>query len=161
MKKFDTPCFHLRQKTLFAHVLPYEEKIDYEAFVYFFIAVVQHKCLHHPKLFSERRGTSLVFEAVYSPALNICDRYLLQKQKRQLRHQNFKSHTDLSTVSRTRCISFLNTFLHQIDKLFNYCQLVIEAGGEYMSDENGHDTIRSKFQFLLFFHAHVSTIENK
>lgn len=36
-------------------------------------------------------------ELLNSPDLSICNWYLLRKQKRQFRHQNFKSHTDLKT----------------------------------------------------------------
>ena len=146
-------------KKLSVRALPYGEKIDSEAFVEFVnrTGVLWRKLWPHPtalkdlhwqhdnarphtaastKAFFERRGISLVFQAPYSPDLNICDRWLFRELKRKLKGELFDSHIELENGFKTAFNQIPeNKFRHQMDKLFDYCQLMIDAGGEYVSDE--------------------------
>ena len=145
-------------RKLSVRALPYGEKIDSEAFVDFVNRTgdLWRKLRQHPtalkdlhwqhdnarphtarstKAFFERRGVSLVFQAPYSPDLNICDRWLFRELKRQVRDKVFESHIELEDGLKSAFHQIPeHKFRHQMDKLFHYCQLVIDAGGEYVSD---------------------------
>jgi transposase len=136
--------------------LPYGTKIDSEAYVNFVhdtgekwrklrsnsIKLKELKWWHdnarphsskETTLFFERRKIEKIYQSPYSPDFNLCDRFLFSKMKKSFKNHVFKSHEEIEEA----CKFFFNslsteTLKNQLDKLFNYCQLVIDNNGEYV-----------------------------
>lgn len=145
-------------KKLSIRALPHGEKIDAQAFIDFVqeTGKLWRKLRRSPatlkelhwqhdnarphtasltKAFFEKKEIELVFQAPYSPDFNICDRWLLRELKRKVSNQRFTSHEELEAALKIAFHSIpAEHFHHQLNKLYDYCQSVIAAKGEYVSD---------------------------
>ena len=67
--------------------------------------------------FVSTRQFNTLWQASYSPVLNLCDRWLFSRLKRSLEHIEVQSQT----LHLIRSIP-QNEFQKELDKLFNHCQ---------------------------------------
>lgn len=85
--------------------------------------------------FLERRQVVSIWQSPYSPDMNLCDRFLFSWIKSELRKQTFHSHTEVeyAALHAMRALSE-DALMAEVEKLLDHCQLVIEAGGDYITD---------------------------
>ena len=76
-----------------------------------------------------------MWQPPYSPDLNICDRWLFQRVKKDLSKQKFENADEVLSAA-LHCLKQTaeNEFIHQIEKLLDDCKLIIEKGGSYLVD---------------------------
>ena len=85
------------------------------------------------KEFLEKRGVNTVWQAPYSPDLNMCDRWLFDRLKLELADDEYETHEEVEEAALRILRSIpQDEYEHQLEKLFSYCQAVIEAGGDYV-----------------------------
>ena len=85
--------------------------------------------------FLEERGVSIVWQSPYSPDFNLCDRFLFNTLKAGLRKQTFQSHLEVEEAALRFLRQLPEEHLHaEIEKLYDHCQAVIDAGGAYVTD---------------------------
>ena len=85
------------------------------------------------KEFLERRGIETLWQPPYSPDLNLCDRWLFDRMKRELKKQTFQTADEVVTRSLDVLRSIPEQeFLHQVSKLLEHCGNVIQRGGDYV-----------------------------
>ena len=78
----------------------------------------------------------MVFQSPYSPDFNLCDRWLFRELKKRLGTVSYKSHTEVEEAIKSAFHSIPEeNFLKQIRLLFDYCQAVIDNGGDYVADK--------------------------
>ena len=67
--------------------------------------------------------------------MNICDRWLFQRLKKDLSKQKFENADEVLS-SALHCLKQIaeNEFIHEIEKLLDDCKLIIENGGNYLVD---------------------------
>ena len=87
------------------------------------------------KSFLERRKVTQVWQAPYSPDLNLCDRWLFEKLKTGLVDMEFKDHQEVEeAVLQVLKEIPQSEFDKQLEKLFVHCQRIIDEGGDYISE---------------------------
>lgn len=88
------------------------------------------------KDFCQRRGLDLLWQAPYSPDLNLCDRFLFHLLKTELyaRRQTFNSHLEIeeAALSVLRDIDE-SLFQNEVDALLDHCEAIIHCGGDYVT----------------------------
>ncbi|QQP54273.1 Uncharacterized protein FKW44_007051 [Caligus rogercresseyi] len=83
--------------------------------------------------FLTRRDVEPVKQSPYSPDLNLCDRFLLQKLKHLLREDEFGSHEEATlAVQRAMRRVSEDELYDQLRKLRGHCHDVIAVGGDYV-----------------------------
>jgi hypothetical protein len=86
------------------------------------------------KNFIEQRGIETVWQSPYSPDLNLCDRFLFKFLKSGLRKETFDSYEEVEKASLRFLRDLPEQVLHnEVEKLYDYCQLVIDEGGAYVT----------------------------
>ena len=87
------------------------------------------------QVFLEQRNITKVFQSPYSPDLNLCDRFVFMWLKSDFSTRRFEDFSDVEEAA-LRWTKSLNedALRKQVQKLIDYCQLVIESGGEYVTD---------------------------
>jgi transposase len=87
------------------------------------------------KEFLEKREVRTLFQAPYSPDLNMCDRWLFSAMKKQLRKQTFNDEQEVKNSALQVLLAIpQTTFSHELQKLLDHCQLVIDNNGDYVID---------------------------
>lgn len=85
------------------------------------------------KQFCERRSISLLWQSPYSPDLNICDRWLFDVLKKQLRSQEFEDAEEVVAAAlRTLRDIPEEALWQQVEKLLQHCKNVIQSKGDYV-----------------------------
>lgn len=85
------------------------------------------------KEFLSRRGIKTLWQPPYSPDLNLCDRWLFDKLKRELNHITFQSAEEAVATSLEVLRSIpQEQFDHQLRKLLEHCELVIDNDRDYV-----------------------------
>ena len=86
------------------------------------------------RLFSGR-GIHQLHQSPYSPDSNLCDRFLFDWMKQSLRQQAYDSPDEVASAALRVLRSMPEQSLtNELRKLVTYCALVIEAGGNYVTD---------------------------
>lgn len=85
--------------------------------------------------FLKRRNVNCLWQAPYSPDFNLCDRWLFKVLKSELRKKQYVDADEVLADS----LQFLksipeNQYQHQLERLLDHCQLVIERGGDYVTE---------------------------
>lgn len=82
--------------------------------------------------FFGRRKVELVKQSVYSPDLNLCDRWLFKELKKSLRRQHFECAQDVLKAA-THAFHQIpeKRFLDELHNLANHCTSVIQYNGDY------------------------------
>ena len=98
------------------------------------------------KDFFNNRSVNLLYQAPYSPDLNLCDRWLNNHLKTTLRKEIFASAPEVEKrVTELMRDIDESVYRKEVDKLMKHCGDVIAAGGEYVTP------ILSYAFFLLFY----------
>lgn len=85
------------------------------------------------KDFIAARKINTIWQSPYSPDLNLCDRWLFDRLKRELEGSEFTSHEEVQSTSLQVLRSIPQSEMaHELDKLFQHCQAVIDCGGDYV-----------------------------
>ena len=93
-----------------------------------------HKSAATTQFFNDR-GITLLWQSPYSPDFNLCDRFLFTTLKSELRKQSFESHLEVEQAALQCLRNLPEELLHQeIQKLYDHCQDVIDAGGDYVTN---------------------------
>lgn len=80
----------------------------------------------------EKRNITKVWQSPYSPDLNLCDRFLFTWMKSDFEKRRFEDHSDVQTAALQWARRLDGNVLRdEVQKLVDYCQLVIESGGSY------------------------------
>ena len=87
------------------------------------------------KQFLAQRKVKTLWQAPYSPDLNMCDRWLFNWIKNAFHGKIFNNADEVAAAALQvlRAIPE-STFLHEIEKLLDHCQMVIEKDGDYVTD---------------------------
>lgn len=87
------------------------------------------------QLFMEQRRVQTVWQSPYSPDLNLCDRFLFRWMKSDLQGQTFHDHKEVEEAALhvLRDMSE-ESLVAEVQKLLDYCQLVIHENGEYVTE---------------------------
>lgn len=82
----------------------------------------------------KRRKVTMLKQAPYSPDLNLCDRWLNNAIKEDLRKEFFHEASDVEkrVLQLMRSIDE-DFYRNEVDKLMNHCLKVVENGGEYIT----------------------------
>lgn len=85
------------------------------------------------KEFIERRGIQTLWQSPYSPDLNLCDRWLFDRLKREMKKITFKD-ADEAVATSLRVLRSIpeDEFLTQVERLLEHCERVIQSGGDYV-----------------------------
>ena len=79
-------------------------------------------------------GTSSCCQSPYSPDLNLCDRWVNEYIKKQLRETEFSDHKEVKqTVSRVLQETVEELYRMELDKLLKHRTQVIACGGAYVT----------------------------
>ena len=85
--------------------------------------------------FIEDRGVDLVWQSPYSPDFNLCDRFLFNSMKKELRKHSFQSEVEVEEAALRFLRQLSEQRLHdEVDELYDHCQTVINEGGAYVTD---------------------------
>ena len=78
--------------------------------------------------FSHSREISTVFQSLYSPDANLCDRFLFLWLKSDFSQRDFDSEDDVegSALQRARLLDG-NHYQREAQRLVDHCQAVIDA----------------------------------
>ena len=84
--------------------------------------------------FFAARHIELLPQPAYSPDLNLCDRWLNDRIKTELRQQHFDNHCDVekAIVDVLRSIP-VEQYRHELEKLIRHCSQIIDVGGGYVT----------------------------
>jgi hypothetical protein len=87
------------------------------------------------KQFLSRRQVNTLWQAPYSPDLNLCDRWLFKWLKKEFQNTEFTGPQEVVTASLQvlRAIPE-SVYLREIEKLLDHCQMVIDNGGDYVTN---------------------------
>ncbi len=85
--------------------------------------------------FIESRDMKTVWQSPYSPDFNLCDRWVFSNMKACLRQQTINNETEVETAA----LQYLrqldkDAIVHEVNRLLQHCQLVIENHGEYITN---------------------------
>ena len=84
--------------------------------------------------FFDRRRIELLQQPPYSPDLNLCDRWINEHIKAQLREVEFDNHEDVEReVIRVLRNTDPEVYRKELDKLLDHCSKVIACGGSYIT----------------------------
>ena len=86
------------------------------------------------KTFLTRKKVKMLFQAPHSPDLNLCDRFLFPLLKKELRKNTYRNHLEVQNKVQDILKHLPRTFLeHELVKLINHCEQVINMNGEYIT----------------------------
>lgn len=92
-----------------------------------------HKSRLTTQFFTERRIQTL-WQSPYSPDLNLCDRFLFDWLKRELRKEDFTSHEQVEASALQHLRSLTETTLsRELQRLLDHCDSIIENMGDYVT----------------------------
>jgi hypothetical protein len=87
------------------------------------------------KEFLQNRGVTQVWQSPYSPDFNLCDRFLFNYLKTHLRLETFESHLEVEQAALRILRDIPEDALYrEVEKLYDHCQLVIDALGDYVPE---------------------------
>lgn len=90
---------------------------------------------HVVRDFIDQRSLTTIWQSPYSPDLNLCDRFLFTWLKNELRLRTFNSSDEVETAALQAFKAFDENCMHsEVDKLYEHCQLVINAEGHYITE---------------------------
>lgn len=86
------------------------------------------------KEFFQQRQVKTIWQAPYSPDLNLCDRWLFNLLKTELRKEEYKSEKEVENAA-LRVLRRVDEayFQHELAKLLQHCEAVISCGGHYVT----------------------------
>ena len=85
------------------------------------------------KDFIERWNIQRVFQASNGPHTNLCDRWLFAKLEQAIRGNVFNSADEVELFALDFFRLLLeNKYVHQLCKLFEYCQTVVDHQGDFV-----------------------------
>ena len=83
----------------------------------------------------EDRNMKTIWQSPYSPDFNLCDRFLFQWMKSELRKKTFEDHQEVQQHALQVLRDISEESLHtQVDLLLAHCQRVIDANGDYITE---------------------------
>lgn len=87
------------------------------------------------KQFLERRKVKTLWQAPYSPDLNMCDRWLFKWLKMELQKTAFTNAEEVAAASLQVLRDIPESvYEREIEKLLDHCQRVIDNNGSYVTD---------------------------
>ena len=87
------------------------------------------------KTFLADRHVKTLWKSPYSPDLNLCDRWLFMWLKKSFKERTFNDADEVAEAALQVLRSTPeSTYQHQIQKLVDYCQMVIDNGGDYVTE---------------------------
>lgn len=88
----------------------------------------------HTADFFNRRNISLLWQAPYSPDMNMCDRWLFAELKKGLRKASYASEGEIEEAA-LQCLRDIpvTKFSEELQTFLQHCQLVINCGGDYVT----------------------------
>lgn len=90
-------------------------------------------CAAAVKEFLEKRSVTTIWQAPYSPDLNLCDRWAFNHLKKEMEGHTFDTANDVENMALHILKSTPSeVFQHQLNKLLDHCQLVIDCSGDYV-----------------------------
>ena len=86
------------------------------------------------KDFFSKRGVELLWQAPYSPDLNLLDRWVNKELKKELRKCNYDSAEEVqkNALQAMRAIP-QSRYIDELNKLLDDCQSIIETNGDYLN----------------------------
>ena len=89
---------------------------------------------HNVQEFFQTRGVQIQHQSPYSPDLNLCDRFINDYIKQELRDQSFSNHDEVR-VAVDSCLRSLSTakLRHEVDKLMVHCERIVACGGGWVT----------------------------